>query len=323
MFLSDSHEPAQIINLAEKAEDNGVDSVWLAEHYCSTDAVSVLGALAVKTQKIKLASGIVSPLVRHPMTVATAASTIASLSGGRFILGVGAGAQRWVEDYLGLPYHPTLGRIAEAVKLIRKLLNGAGGDFQGRWFHAKDAKIMPKPTQHHVPIYLGAVGEKMKSLAFQVADGLILSAGSSLNYIIKTCEETQRQLGSKPFEVVVFTFTCINRDSKAAKDSIKPELATILSTPGRAEKMLAGYGLDLGWYETLRKAVDTHDTALIKKLITDEMVEQLAAAGTLDECLEFLSRLAKNEIVSTALVPCSTDMRMLFKLMQAVGGQTL
>ncbi|MCS7129261.1 MAG: LLM class flavin-dependent oxidoreductase [Candidatus Caldarchaeum sp.] len=322
-FLSDQYEPDAIVKLAVKAERNRAGAVWLAEHYCSTDVFSVLGALAVNTSRIKLGTSIVSPFIRHPMTVATASATIASLSGGRFILGVGAGFQRWVEDYLGLPYKPVLSRMAESVNLIRGVLSGDGCDFQGRWFRARNSKITPKPPKYRIPLYLGAVGDKMKSLAFQVADGLILSAGSSLDYVMKTCEELQRRKVSKRFEIVVLTFISINRNSQAAKNALKPEIATILSRPGRAERMLASHKLDPEWFAELRKSVENQDRDKIRKLITDDMVDQLAAAGTADETLEYLSRLTKLKAVSIALVPIKNDMKAVFKLVRRASEQTL
>ncbi|MEM4382008.1 MAG: LLM class flavin-dependent oxidoreductase [Candidatus Caldarchaeum sp.] len=319
VFLSDHYGPVEFFKLAVKAEKAGVGTVWLAEHYCSTEAFSVLGAVAARTRRIRIGSSIVSSLIRHPVTVATAASSLAELSGGRFVLGVGAGARRWVEDYLGLPYSPVLSRMTEAVKLIRNLLTDNGGDFQGRWFRAMRARITPKPPSHRVPVYLGAVGEKMRKLAFQLADGLILSAGSSLGYVRQTHEELLSLRLSKPYEVVALTFTSINRDSQAAKEALKPELASILSRPGRAETMLAEYRLEAEWFERLRTATERGDKAILSKLISDDMVDQLAAAGTMDECMEYLSKLAKLRKVSTALVPIGTEIKTLFKLMERFG----
>jgi probable F420-dependent oxidoreductase len=156
-----------------KAEALGFDSVWLADHFIMglehTDSPVVemwsgLAALAAVTTRIRLGSLVASVTHRNPGITAVSAATIDQISGGRFILGLGAGHSKVEHRAYGIPLPPPATRIAmlaEAIQICRLLWTGDRVSFAGEHFHLEDAACEIKPAQAQLPILVGAMGEQL------------------------------------------------------------------------------------------------------------------------------------------------------------------
>jgi coenzyme F420-dependent glucose-6-phosphate dehydrogenase len=148
---------------------------WVDDYGAGGFAWATLGAIASATKQLELLSFVVTPLWRyHPAVVAQAAATIDRLSGGRFALGVGTGRN---EGALGFPYPDYAersARMSEALDIMRRLLDGARLDYDGRYYRTKGARLYSPPVQR-VPIYMSAAGPKSAKLAAGQTDGLIIS----------------------------------------------------------------------------------------------------------------------------------------------------
>jgi len=168
--------------LAEKA---GFDFVVVSEHFhpwvddtsASGYAFSTIGAMAQATSRVEFATGVTTPLFRyHPAVVAQAAATLDRLSGGRFHLGVGTG-ENLNEGPLGYPfpkYAERAARMAEALQIMRRLLDGEKLDYAGEYYRTDRAKLYSPPIGR-VPIWMAAGGPKSSALAARLADGIITS----------------------------------------------------------------------------------------------------------------------------------------------------
>jgi coenzyme F420-dependent glucose-6-phosphate dehydrogenase len=168
--------------LAEKA---GFDFVVVSEHFhpwvddtsASGYAFSTIGAMAHATTRVEFATGVTTPLFRyHPAVVAQAAATLDRLSGGRFHLGVGTG-ENLNEGPLGYPfpkYAERAARMAEALQIMRRLLDGEKLDFEGEYYRTDRARLYSPPIGR-VPIWMAAGGPKSAALAARLADGIITS----------------------------------------------------------------------------------------------------------------------------------------------------
>ena len=132
--------PQDCQELARRAEDLGYESVWLPEGH-SRDAFTSLAAMALSTQRIKLGTGIIQVFARTASNTAMAASGMAALSGGRFILGLGVGHGPNVESWDGVPFKQPITRLRETIQIARGLLSGERVEFSGKQFKVSGASL--------------------------------------------------------------------------------------------------------------------------------------------------------------------------------------
>src|SRR3954470_13488521 len=128
--ISGGPNPADIIDLVVLAESLGYESAWVAEGH-GGDPFAILATCAARTSRIRLGTSISSVFVRTAPTIAMAASTIADLSGGRFILGLGSRPKVQVEPEHGVAYGKPLGRTRETVAIVRALIRDGRVRFDG------------------------------------------------------------------------------------------------------------------------------------------------------------------------------------------------
>ena len=206
-------QPEDLVKHAVAAEKYGFDGVMVSEHFNpwvadyghSGFALSTLGAIAMQTSKIKIITGVITPLFRyHPATIAQAAATIDRLSNGRFMLGLGTG-EMINEVPLGFEfpnYIERSERIIESIEIIQKLLKGEKVTYEGKYYKTNSAKLYSLP-KHEIPIFLAANGPKSTIIAQDLVDGIITSVKNIkdtktnvLNKAIEQSEKTDTKLKS-------------------------------------------------------------------------------------------------------------------------------
>ncbi|MGW1724211.1 LLM class flavin-dependent oxidoreductase [Streptomyces sp. NPDC002306] len=159
-----------------EAEKLGLDVCWVAEAWGS-DAPSALGYYAARTDRMLLGSGVIQIGTRTPVAVAQTAITLSNLSGGRFLLGLGASGPQVIEGLHGVPFAKPLARMRETVEIVRRVLDGGKLSYSGTEFHIPlpggDAVPMrlSARAEHPVPVYLAALSPAMLRLTGEVADG--------------------------------------------------------------------------------------------------------------------------------------------------------
>lgn len=177
-YARDFHESVERIADFEKA---GLDLVSVAEAY-SFDAVSQLGFLAARTERIELTSGILQLFSRTPTLTAMSAAGLDYVSRGRFTLGLGASGPQVVEGFHGVPYAAPLGRTREVVDICRQVWRRDEVRYAGRYYHVplpdgvgtglgKSLKIIDRPVRELIPISIAAIGPKNVALAAEIAEG--------------------------------------------------------------------------------------------------------------------------------------------------------
>lgn len=170
---------AEILEQITWAEGIGYDDVWLTEHHFTEDghAPSPLpqaAAIAVKTKKIRIGTGVLLLPLYHPVRVAEDCATIDILSGGRFELGVGVGYR--VEEFagLGIPREQRNGRANEGLEIIRRLWEGETVTYKGKYFQIENARLTPEPVQKpRPPIWVGGFAGAAVKRAARLGDGYI------------------------------------------------------------------------------------------------------------------------------------------------------
>ncbi len=176
-------DPARLLDLAQSADELGFDLFSLSDHLHTGQPTlepwTALSWLAAKTERIELGTNVLGLPYRAPAVLAKAAETLDRVSGGRLVLGLGAGGYDHEFEAFGLPVRTPGRKITaqrEAIRIIRRLWAGEPEVFDGREFSVRDARIDPLPA-HRIPIWLGTYGPRALELTGQLADGWLPSFG--------------------------------------------------------------------------------------------------------------------------------------------------
>ena len=164
----------EVLVIAKHADNaGGVDSIWIPESW-GRDTFSTLGAISQVTRKIQLGrlDSECGPL-RTPATIAMGAVTLDKLSNKRTVLGIGTSTPELVTGWHGMEFKQPLERTKECIECLRIILSGARARYNGRHFKITNFKILEPLARKTLPIYVGAVNQKMIDLANALADGII------------------------------------------------------------------------------------------------------------------------------------------------------
>jgi F420-dependent oxidoreductase-like protein len=162
-------------------EKAGLDIVFVPEAY-SFDAVSQLGFIAARTQRLEIASGILQLYTRTPTLTAMTAAGLDYVSGGRFTLGIGASGPQVIEGWHGVPYDAPVGRTREIIEICRQVWRRERLEHAGRYYTiplppdqgtglGKSLKLINRPVRERIPIVVAALGPKNVELAAELAEG--------------------------------------------------------------------------------------------------------------------------------------------------------
>ncbi|MCW2996443.1 MAG: class flavin-dependent oxidoreductase, partial [Conexibacter sp.] len=236
--------PAEQVELAMLADRLGLDSAWVAEAW-GQDAVSVLGLLAGKTERIGLGSGLMQIPARRATATAMAAASLDVLSEGRFRLGLGLSGPQVSEGWYGVPFTRNLGRTREYVDVVRRALDrepilmdmehGEAGLGLG-----KPLKLLTRTVQERLPIYLGAIGPKAVHQTGAIADGwlpFMLDPSDPevlMGPLRAGAESAGRTLAD--IDIAPVVPLAIDEDLSAARDAVRPWLAFYLGSMGAKSK---------------------------------------------------------------------------------------
>ena len=166
----------EILEMVRVGEDVGFDSIWVGDHllYQSEslgsrgpwEAWTSLAAIAASTSRIALGPLVACTSFHNPAMLAKMAATVDDVSGGRLILGLGAGWNETEYRAFGFPYDRRVARFEEAFTIIRTLLAEGRIDFSGEFYEARDCELLPRPPRNGgPPLLIGSNGERMLSIA--------------------------------------------------------------------------------------------------------------------------------------------------------------
>jgi len=315
-----SGPPPNIEESIAEAERLGFDSMWTAEAYGS-DSLTPLAWWGARTSRIRLGTAISQISARTPAAMAMAAMTLDHLSGGRFILGLGASGPQVVEGWYGQPYPRPLERTREYVEIIRRILKRERPvEFSGRHyqmpFHGgtglgKPLKSTVHPLREEIPIYLGAEGPKNVAMAAEIADGwLPIFFGPKADgfYRAALAEGFARPTARRTmadFEIPTSVPIVVNDDIEAAADVIRPTLALYVGGMGaRSTNFHFDVLARLGYEETCLRIQDLYLSGKKREAmaaVPTSMVEDTALIGPLGKIKDDLQQW-KRTLITTLLV---------------------
>ena len=285
---------AQLAERARLAEANGYSAVWVADERFYREVYSGLGQLAAHTSKVLLGPCVTDPFARHPALTAMAIATLDEISGGRAILGIGAGISGFAE--LGIGRQKPARAIREAIELVRALLRGKTVDYCGEVIAFNHGRLSFPPLRPEIPIYVASNGPLGQRVAAEIADGVIMEACASaaeVRAFRAAVEGAARKAGRDPqaIRIIARLNTCIATDGRGARDAVRRTVARYLGA-GRLRSRTAavqGLALPAGALATVAGAAYAAGVTPylpLLPLITDRHVDAFTLAGTVDEVTE-------------------------------------
>ena len=227
------------VELARQADREGLDSVWVSEAW-GQDVVSVLGHLSAVTERVGLGSGLLQIPARSPAMTAMTAATLDVLSGGRFRLGLGVSGPQVSEGWHGVRFARPLVRTREYVEIVRAALAREGPlEYRGEEFQlplegselGKPLKLLAKPVQERIPVYLGAIGPKAVEQAARIADGWLPFMFSPARD-----DELLEPFRGTDVDISPVVMVCVDDDRERARDLARPWLALYMGAIGAKQR---------------------------------------------------------------------------------------
>jgi F420-dependent oxidoreductase-like protein len=311
-----------------EAERLGFDSVWVAEAW-GTDAVSVLGWLAARTERIKLGSAIMQIPGRTPANAAMTAATLDLLSGGRFLLGLGTSGPQVVEGWHGQPWGKPLGKTREYVEIVRAALRREVVAHEGEHYRipwdgegatglGKPLKLMLRPLRAEIPIYLAALGPKNVTLAAEIADGWLPIFVAPERFD----EAFGPSLAGAPpdFEIAATASVLVGDDVPVLCDALRPHVALYVGGMGaKGRNFYNALVRRYGWEDEAERIQDLYLDGKQREAVAavpDELVDAVSLVGPKERIAERLE--AWRETPVTTLVLGTTQPEALQTLAELV-----
>ena len=312
LYVQDAHPIREAMAFVRQAEARGFAAVWQADSRLVREATVPMAAFAATTDRIAVGSGVIDVWSRNPARLASVFSTLDDLAPGRIRAGLGA----WWDPLaakVGISRERPLRVMREVVDAVRLLLRCDGPvTYHGAYVHLDGVELdyvhqEPRPKQ--VPIYIGATGMRMMELAGEIADGVVLNYLVSPAYneralaaLAVGAGKAGRRLDSidRPQLVVC----SLDRDREAALDAARLLVTQYL---GQQPHIMAASGVPHALLEDIGRVLTwpaTHEQVVAaSKLVPDEIVQMLCAAGSPDECRAKVAEYVRTGCTSPILYP--------------------
>ena len=319
LYLQDKHPIRDGMDYARYAEERGFEAVWQAESRLVREATVPMAAFAAVTERIKVGSGVVNNWTRNVGLLAATFSTLDDLAPGRIVLGIGA----WWDPLaakVGITRARPLQAMRETVEATRRLLAMERVTFHGDFVHLDDVEIdivhgdrSPKA----VPIYVGATGMKMMELAGEIADGVVLNYMVSPSYNARALDAlaagAARAGRSVPdLDRPQLVVCSLDEDREAALDRARELLTQYL---GQQPHIMKASGVDPGLIEEIGKVLTwpagADEIRRAMKLVPDDAVQMISAAGTSEECRAKVREYVDAGCTCPILYPLGDDVRAM------------
>ena len=285
---------AQLMAMGQQMEDTGFEGVFMLQLYGPPFAP--LAAVAAGTSRLKVASGVAVASTRTPFETAFAAMDLDRVSEGRFVLGLGSSLPGTTEGLHGLPRRKLMAHLIDTVGAIRHVVAGSHKGlepFKGVYYQGDYHEMvpMPPPIRERIPIWIGALREKMTRTALEVGDGLLAhslwTAEFTNGHIAALIDRFLTELGRARDEIEVcsWPWVAINDDRAQAIDDSRPTVAFYAGMKAYEHLFEAeGY---LREARICQEAATRHsDVMSVIDQVPDEMVLSYVACGSVEEVAE-------------------------------------
>jgi len=290
--------PDQTVELARFAERRGLDQVWVADERFYRDVYASMTLLACRTERIRIGAMVTDPFVRHPALTATAAASVDEISGGRCVLGMGAGVSGFAA--MGIERIRPARAIKEAIALINRLCDGEQDvKFEGEIIRFDGGHLGFEPLRR-VPIFVAGRGPRVLQAGGEMADGVVVASYASeegirwgIDHVAKGAARGGRRL--EDIELMSWLYTSVSGDGDRARDAVRTGVAVAM---WGSREILAKIGVTLP--DDVLRFMDEHSyghapglTGTLGRMLPDELLGQFSLAGTPAEVTERLIRIAR------------------------------
>jgi 5,10-methylenetetrahydromethanopterin reductase len=312
LYVQDAHPIREAMGFVRRAEELGFAAVWQADSRLVREATVPMAAFAATTGRIAVGSGVIDIWTRNPARLASLFSTLDDLAPGRILAGLGA----WWDPLaakVGVARSRPLGVMREVVESLRALLRCDGPvTYDGVYVHLDGVEldyVHQERRAKRVPIYIGATGMRMMELAGEIADGAVLNYLVSPDYNRRALEALaagadRRGRTLADVDRPQLVVCSLDADRDAALDAARLLVTQYL---GQQPHIMAASGVPAELLDDIAKVLSWpagHDEVVAaSKLVPDEVVQMLCAAGTADECRAKVAEYVAAGCTSPILYP--------------------
>jgi len=319
LYLQDAHDLRDGLDYVRYAEQRGFEAVWQAESRLVRDAIVPMAAYAAVTQRIKVGSGVINNWTRNIGLLAATFLTLDDLAPDRIICGIGAWWDPLARN-VGIERRKPLTAMRETVEVLRRLLNMERVTFHGEFHHVDGIEldvVHGRREPRHVPIMIGATGDKMMELTGEIADGAVMNYCVPPDYNDKALEllEAGAKKSGRMLEDIdrpQLIVCSVDHDHDKAIDTTRELLTQYLAqqphiakASGVSDEVVRQIQAILGWpatKEQIRKA---------KHLVPEELILRISASGTPEEARTKVEEYRKHGCTCPILYPVGGDVRLL------------
>jgi len=323
LYMQDKHPIRYEIEMAKYAEQKGFSEIWQADTRLARDCVVMMSAFLAETKRLRFGSGVLPIWTRNPAVIAATWSTMWELAGtvdgqSRVMLGLGA----WWEPIagrVGVDRVKPLKAMKEHVEAIRQLFTMEEVTYQGEFVHLDKVKLdvaFGDTSPRNIPIYIGATGDKMLEMTGEICDGVVLNYVVSVDYIRKAVAIV-RQGAARAGKTLAqvdrpeLLVCCLSDDDPeaalmAGKMLVSYYLGTephIMKASGVDDDLINKVQEFVGWPAT------EEDYRRAAVLIPDDVVRNLMAVGTAQQCRDKVAEYIDAGVTCPILYPMMDDIK--------------
>ncbi len=323
LYMQDKHPIQYELEIAAYAEERGFGEIWQADTRLARDCIVMMSAFLARTKRMRFGSAVLPIWTRNPAVIAASWSTMWELAGkvdgkGRVMLGIGA----WWEPIagrVGVNRTKALKAMREHIESMRQLFTMQEVTYQGEFVHLDRIRLdvaFGDTGPRDIPLYIGATGDQMLEMSGEICDGVVLNYVVSVDYIRKAValvEKGAQKAGKTLADVdrPELLVCCLSdKDPNAAmaegKKLVSYYLATephIMKASGVSEELLEKVQSMMSWPAT---EVDYIRTS---KVIPDEVVRNVMAVGTTEECRAKVKEYIDAGVTCPILYPMMDDIK--------------
>ncbi len=290
----------------EEAEALGYDQIWVSNEKFFHDMYIVASVVAEHTSRVKIGTFVADPYTHHPALTAMAVGTLDAISGGRAILGMGAGGTGF--PVMGIKRTKPAVAIREAVEVIRALWRGETVDYHGEVIHCRNGRLNFR-ARPGILVTIATRGNLVLQTAGEVADAVMVATYAEpvgIQHALSMIERGARKAGRSMGDIALISRVeaCISHDRQAAYAAVKPMVGVFLWTSYPDREFVHRVGLEVPpELEAIIAKRDYNLMAPNAHLIPDEFVDKFCWAGTPEEVAHKVAEVARMGIENITFLP--------------------
>lgn len=319
LYLQDSHDLRDGLEYVRYAEQRGFEAVWQAESRLVRDAIVPMAAYAAVTERIKVGSGVINNWTRNIGLLAATFLTLDDLAPNRIICGIGAWWDPLARN-VGIERRKPLVAMRETVEVLRRLLNMERVTFHGEFHHVDGIEldvVHGRREPRHVPIMIGATGDKMLELTGEIADGVVLNYCVPPEYndrALELLEVGAKRAGrtlddlDRPQLIVCSVDPDHNKAIDSTRELLTQYLAQqphIAKASGVSDEVVAQIQSILGWPATKEQIQRA------KHLVPEDLIHRITASGTPEEARAKVKEYRVRGCTCPILYPVGGSVKLL------------